>query len=320
MSASLASSAPRRRADDAILGRADTRSTRRRRGNTDYLRIRGGARTCSGWAYTIRRRVSLVLADSPLKFRKKQHIGLGFHDAGVVGLFSNLGLNIQASYKLRVLKGTLSIGVEGGLLRPEIQRLGSQTPTAATTTRVPTRPCLPKTSPETRSTSLTRPGIHPQMVLVRHRRETLLAPKITLSPLKASEASDEQGYETELPRIVYFPRREQCSDKNSLFGLQPSFLVKTGFSIHGRSPLCAHATTDSSLSASATDGKMPNKRDGQSGVQRLLPRIFLRLPDVGHREGKLRKPRDSGRLPAEARRLGRDRNKHRSIRLMAAHA
>ena len=121
-------------------------------GNTDYLRIRGGARLQWMGIHNAPKSF-LVLADSPLKFGKKQHIGLGVSMMQEsLGLFSNLGLNIQASYKLRVLKGTLSIGVEGGYYDQKFKGSEVQTP-ATTTTRVPTRPCLPKTSPETRSTS-----------------------------------------------------------------------------------------------------------------------------------------------------------------------
>ena len=142
-------------------------------GNTDYLRIRGGARLQWMGIHNAPKSF-LVLADSPLKFGKKQHIGLGVSMMQEsLGLFSNLGLNIQASYKLRVCaKGTLSIGVEGGYYDRNSKARKSGPPTATTTTRVPTRPRLPQDlAGNAFDFSLGLEYTH-KWFTVRHRRET----------------------------------------------------------------------------------------------------------------------------------------------------
>ncbi|MDE5808078.1 MAG: PorP/SprF family type IX secretion system membrane protein, partial [Muribaculaceae bacterium] len=82
-------------------------------GGTDFLRIRGGARL--QWIGIENAPKSfLATVDMPVKIGK-QRIGVGADMMNEsLGLFSNTLVNVQASYKLRMLKGTLSIGVQGG--------------------------------------------------------------------------------------------------------------------------------------------------------------------------------------------------------------
>ncbi|MBD5272016.1 MAG: PorP/SprF family type IX secretion system membrane protein, partial [Bacteroides sp.] len=82
-------------------------------GQVDFLRIRGGARL--QWIGIDNAPKSfLATADMPVKIGKKR-IGVGADMMNEsLGLFSNTLINIQASYKIKFLKGTLSIGVQGG--------------------------------------------------------------------------------------------------------------------------------------------------------------------------------------------------------------
>ncbi len=195
-------------------------------GNSDYLRIRGAARMQWIGIHNAPRSF-LVLADSPLKFGRKQHIGLGL---GMVqeslGLFSNLGLNIQASYKLRVLKGTLSIGIQGGYYDQKFK--GSEVV-------VPEGDDYHQSSDEALPTQDLAGHVFDFSLGLEYQHkyfyagigaQHLMQPTIKLS-MEGSEASEDQEYETELPRMFYFNAGSNIQIKNSLFELQPSLLVRT---------------------------------------------------------------------------------------------
>lgn len=197
-------------------------------GNTDYLRIRGAGRMQWIGIHNAPRSF-LVLADSPLKFGKKQHIGLG---VGMMqeslGLFSNLAIDVQASYKLRLLKGILSIGVQGGYYDQKFKGSEVKVPDGddyheGSDEAIPTQDL----SGNTFDLSLGVEYTHKYFYFGIGARH-LLQPTIKLSQ-EGSEASEDQEYETELPRMLYFNGGSNIQIKNSLFELQPSFLVKTDF-------------------------------------------------------------------------------------------
>ena len=80
-------------------------------GNTDFLRIRGGARL--QWVGIENAPKSfLATGDMPFKvFNKRIGAGVTLWQESL-GLFSNLLVSAQGSYKLKALKGTLGIGVK----------------------------------------------------------------------------------------------------------------------------------------------------------------------------------------------------------------
>ena len=82
-------------------------------GEIDFVRIRGGARM--QWVGIENApRSFLAAADMPVKIGKKR-IGVGVNmSQESLGLFSNMLVNLQGSYKMKFLKGTLSVGVQGG--------------------------------------------------------------------------------------------------------------------------------------------------------------------------------------------------------------
>ncbi len=195
-------------------------------GNTDFLRLRGNARM--QWVGIENAPTSFsVLADSPIKFGKKQHIGLG---VGMMqeslGLFSNLALNVQASYKLRVFKGVLSIGIEGGYYDQKFKGTEVEMPEGddyheSGDEAIPTQDLAGHVFDFSLGLEYTH-RLFRVGVGARH----LLQPTVKLS-VEGSEASEEMEYETELPRMLYFMGESNIQIKNSLFELQPSFLVKT---------------------------------------------------------------------------------------------
>lgn len=223
---------------EAVMGQGDVQLTQywalptafnpAATGQTDYLRVRGAARL--QWVGMPNAPQSfLVLADSPLKFGKKQHIGLG---VGMMqeslGLFSNLGLSIQASYKLRVLKGLLSIGVEAGYYDQKFKGSEVEIPDGddyhdSGDEAIPTQDITGNTFDFSLGLEYTH-----QWFWFGIGGKHLLQPTITMT-VEGNEASDDQKFETELARMVYFTGGSNIPIKNSLFELQPSFLVKTDF-------------------------------------------------------------------------------------------
>lgn len=83
-------------------------------GTTDYLHIGGGTRL--QWIGIPKApKAFLAGADMPVKlFGKRIGVGVMVQQESL-GLFSNLNAGAQASYKMKLFKGTLSIGVQLGL-------------------------------------------------------------------------------------------------------------------------------------------------------------------------------------------------------------
>lgn len=284
-------------------------------GNSDYLRIRGGARM--QWVGIHNAPTSfLVLADSPLKFGKKQHIGLG---VGMMqeslGLFSNLGLNIQASYKLRVLKGTLSIGIEGGYYDQKFK--GSEV-------EIPDGDDYHESSDEAIPTQDLAGSAFDFSIGLEYTHKWfwfgigakhILAPKINLS-IEGSEASDEQEYETELPRMVYFNGGSNIQIKNSLFELQPSILVKTDFKM-----FTAEATMRARYNKFLSFGLGYRWKDAISAMAGVEFKGFFLGYSYDYPISAIGKVSSGSHEVVAGYQLkldfsGKNRNKHRSIRLM----
>lgn len=89
-------------------------------GNTDLLRIRGDARL--QWLGIDNAPKTFTgSADMPIKIGKKR-IGVGVAvQQESLGLFSNLEAGVQASYKFKLLGGTLSVGLQGSYLNTKFK-------------------------------------------------------------------------------------------------------------------------------------------------------------------------------------------------------
>lgn len=197
-------------------------------GESDYVRIRGGARL--QWIGIHDAPKSFLgMADSPLKIGK-QKIGLGVNAMSEsLGLFSNLLLNVQASYKFRLLKGEFSIGIQAGYYNSKFKGSEVYIPDnddfhEGSDTSIPTQDLNGNAFDLSAGVSYTHKyftlglsGLH------------LMAPKVNLR-VDGNENSDADEYQTELPRALYFTASGNIPLKNSLFQLQPSMLVKTDFS------------------------------------------------------------------------------------------
>lgn len=194
-------------------------------GATDYLRIRGGAKL--QWVGIENAPQSfLAIADSPLQIAgKRVGVGANFvHES--LGLFRNLQVNLQASYKFRALKGQFSIGIEGGYFSSKFKGSKVYIP-EGDDYHQPDDPALPTydlagsafdfsagLSYTHKYFSIGVSGLH------------LLQPTVDLVR-DGSKNQETDEFETELCRMLYFVASGNIPIKNSLFTLQPSVLVKS---------------------------------------------------------------------------------------------
>lgn len=202
-------------------------------GNTDYLRIRGGARL--QWV-GIEHAPKSFMGTVDLPWR----IGAQRFGAGVnvmqesIGLFSNLLLNLQASYKIRLGNGTFSVGLQGGYfdsrfkgseaVLPDDGDSGTATGTPPVSgTAVPMRDVSGKAFDFSAGLyyshkyfSVGISGMHLFSPVVRYGEEE-------------TESEDGRQFETELGRALYFTADGNIPLKNTLLELQPAMMIKTDF-------------------------------------------------------------------------------------------
>lgn len=196
-------------------------------GSTDFLRIRGGAKL--QWLGIENAPKSFfAIADSPLKIGSKR-IGLGVtFNQESIGLFSNLDVNIQASYKLKLFKGVLSIGLQGGYYSSKFK--GSEVFIPDNDDyHDPNDPAIPKQDLEGYVFDFSA-GLH-----YTHKYFSfgisglhLLQPSIKMG-IEGSESTEASEYETEIARQLYFTADGNIPLKNTLFELQPSLMARTDF-------------------------------------------------------------------------------------------
>ena len=194
-------------------------------GNTDYLRIRGGARL--QWlGIENAPRSFFGTADTPFRLAGKR-FGAGITAMQeTLGLFSNLNVGVQLSYKFKLGKGYLSIGAEPAYFNSQFKG---------------TKVVLPDnddyhqgSDPSVPNQDLTGNSFDFSAgVSYIHKYFTLgvscmhvLNPKVNLTS-QGSQGNNSQEYQTELPRQLYLIADGNIPLKNTLFELQPSLLVTT---------------------------------------------------------------------------------------------
>lgn len=198
-------------------------------GNTDFLRVRGGARL--QWIGIDNAPKSFFgVADSPLKVGKKR-IGVGLNiSQESLGLFSDLMINAQGSYKLRMFGGELSVGVQVGYFNQKFKGSEITTP-GGDDYHDSNDEALPMQD-------LTGSAIDFSAGLFYTKKNVwfgasclhLTQPKVSLT-LEGSESTETKEYEFDIPRMAYFMGGGNFRIKNTLFEIQPSFLVKTDFTM-----------------------------------------------------------------------------------------
>lgn len=197
-------------------------------GNTDYLRIRGGARL--QWIGIENAPKSFFgAADSPFQLMGKR-IGVGLSVMQEsLGLFSNLNLGLQLSYKFKIGKGTLSVGVQPAYYNSQFKGSEVVLPDnddyhQGTDTSIPTQDLSGNHFDFSAGVSYTH-----KFFTVGVSCMHILNPKVNLT-MEGSTSNDAQVYETELPRQLYLVADGNIPIKNTLFELQPSLLLTSDLS------------------------------------------------------------------------------------------
>lgn len=200
-------------------------------GQTDFVRIRGGARL--QWVGIDNApQTFLGAADMPFKLGSKR-IGLGaVVGQESIGLYSSLDLGMQASYKLRKWGGMFSIGLQLGFRDQSFR--GSEV-------RLPDNDDYHQGSDDAIPTS----DIHGTAfdgafgVWYEHPKfyaglscTHIMSPTITMNTENSaggSETSGERSYRFQARRTLYFTAGSNIPVKNTLFEIIPSILVKSDF-------------------------------------------------------------------------------------------
>lgn len=194
-------------------------------GSTDFLRIRAGARM--QWlGIENAPRSFLLVADAPFKLAGKK-VGAGVNATSEsLGLFSTILINAQANYKFKILKGSMSVGVQAGYYNSRFKGSEVYIPDGDNYHQ-PTDPSIPTQDLSGNAFDLSA-GINysHKYFDIGISALHILQPKVSLS-VEGSEASDAAEFETELPRMFYFTSSGNIPLKNTLFLLQPSLMVKT---------------------------------------------------------------------------------------------
>ena len=197
-------------------------------GNTDYLRIRAGTRL--QWLGIENAPKSFFgAADVPFVFGGKR-IGVGTTALQEsMGLFSNLNIGLQLSYKLRLGKGTLSIGVQPAYYNSKFKGSEVILPDnddyhQGSDTSIPTQDLSGNHFDLSAGVSYTH-----KFFTVGVSCMHVMNPKVNLS-MEGTESNETQQYQTELPRQLYLIADGNIPLKNTLFELQPSLLLTSDFS------------------------------------------------------------------------------------------
>ena len=199
-------------------------------GTTDYLRIRGGARL--QWlGIENAPKEFLATGDMPFQIGKKR-IGVGVTvDQESLGLFRNLGVTAQASYKFNLFKGQLSIGVQGTYFNQKFKGSDVIIPDDddyhdSGDEAIPTQDVSGSVFDLGAGVWYTRgqwwvgvSGLHLLQPTVRMKIEST-----------SGDSADMEYFETERTRTLYFMTGGNIRIKNTLFELQPSLLVASDFS------------------------------------------------------------------------------------------
>lgn len=196
-------------------------------GTVDFLRIRGGARL--QWIGIENAPKSfLALADMPVKIAKKR-IGVGaVFSQESLGLFSNLLVSVQASYKINLFKGVLSIGIQPGYYNTTFKGSKVYVP-EGDDYHQPVDEALPTQDLTGNAFDLSA-GIQytHKWFNIGISGLHLLNPTINLNS-EGNQNSETAQYETKLSRRLYFTADSNIPLKNTLFELQPSVLVTSDF-------------------------------------------------------------------------------------------
>ena len=165
------------------------------------------------------------LADCPFKIGGKR-VGAGIAVMQEsAGLYSSLDFTLQFAYKLKLFKGTLSIGLELGLISETFKGSDAYIPDdddyhESSDEAIPSSDVNGTVFDLSAGVFYTHP-LFWAGVSVKHFTE----PTVTMS----SDSDTETQYEFQTGRTCYFMAGSNIPIKNTLFEIQPSMMAKTDF-------------------------------------------------------------------------------------------
>lgn len=196
-------------------------------GDTDFVRLRGGTRL--QWMGIDNAPKSfLITGDMPFKFIGKRFgTGLVMQQESL-GLYKNLNIAAQLSYKHKLFGGVLSAGLQVGIISETFKGSEVYIPDdddyhESTDDAIPT-------------TDLTGTSLDLGLgVYFTHKLfwagvscQHVNNPTITFNAA-SGESTNEKNYEFKAGRILYFMAGSNIPIKNTLFEVIPSVLVKSDF-------------------------------------------------------------------------------------------
>ena len=196
-------------------------------GTTDFLKLRADARLQSLGVDNAPQTFT-VAADMPFKFIGKRFgTGLVMQQESY-GLYKHLDVAAQLSYKLKLFKGELSIGVQPGFVNQSFKGTDVFIPDQDDYHQG-TDDAIPQQDISGNAFDLAAGLFYTHRlfwlgVSGRH----LTQPSIRLNA-ESGEDTNEKNYEFPLRRTLYFMAGSNIPIKNTLFELQPSALVRSDF-------------------------------------------------------------------------------------------
>lgn len=198
-------------------------------GTIDFIRIRGGAKL--QWLGIENAPKSFLgAADMPVKLGKKHRLGVGvLFNQESIGLYNNLGVGAQISYKFKFLKGVWSVGIQPGYYNSKFKGSDVYIP-EGDDFHQPDDPDLPNSDVSGNAFDISAGILYSHKyfnvgISVLHITE----PTLTMDDEGGSDQETVE-FQAVLPRQAYFTADGNIPLKNTLLSLQPSLLVRTDFS------------------------------------------------------------------------------------------
>ncbi len=196
-------------------------------GETDFVRMRGGSRL-QWMGIDNAPRTFVLTADMPFKFIGKRFgVGLNMQQESL-GLYKNMDLGLQLSYKHKLFGGVLSAGLQVGIINETFKGSEVYLPDdddyhESTDDAIPTQ--------DLSGTSLDLGvGVYytHKMFWAGVSCQHVNSPTITFNS-ESGEGTNEKNYEFQAGRILYFMAGSNIPVKNTLFEVIPSVMVKSDF-------------------------------------------------------------------------------------------
>ncbi len=191
-------------------------------GNADYIRVTLGSR--AQWTGIRHAPLSFIgSADMPFMFMNKRWAtGLVLQQQSM-GLYSNINVGAQLAYKQKMLGGTLSAGIQAGLVNEKFDGTKIIVP-EGDEAHDASDDAIPKVAVTGNALDLNAG------VFFLHKKfwvglsaTHLTQPSVELK----AEGNEEDIYEFQQGRVYYFMAGSNIPIKNTLFEVQPSVLAKT---------------------------------------------------------------------------------------------